>query len=223
MPFYFLIFSLAWFFVVALVIHRALPRRAASLTMGAFALWLLYASALAHKGMLLSDNPPPRMILLLVPLVLFIVWMSRGKAPLALARNVPLRVLVGLQSFRIGVEIFLDGLWKAGTLPQGMTWSGHNYDIVTGITAALLWLFWDRIPRVTVVSQIWNWLGLALVTQVAVTGVLSVPGPQQLINKETPNIAVVTFPYVLVAALFVVSAVALHILSLRKIGDARNG
>lgn len=217
----FLVFSLGWFFVLAMVLHSHLPRRAATLTVGALAAWLLYASALAYNGLLLSPAPPPRLLLLLVPLIVFILWMSRGRAPLALARNIPLRLLVGLQTFRIGVEIFLDGLWKAGTLPRGMTWSGHNFDIVTGITAAALWQFWDRIPQVGKVARAWNILGLLLVAQVAMTGALSAPGPQQVLNKETPNLAVVSFPHVLVAALFVVSAVALHILALRKIADGK--
>ena len=81
----------------------------------------------------------------------------------------------------------------------------------------LLALLWNHIPRIWTVAKAWNIAGLLLLAQVALTGILSAPGPQQLLNRDEPNLAVVTFPYVLVAALFVVSALALHILALRKL------
>lgn len=213
----FLAFSLAWVTVMAWVLHRFLPRRAATLTMGALSLWLLYAAALAYQGWLVAAAPPPRLPLLLAPLIAFAVWLSRGLAPLPFIRAAPLRLLIGLQSFRIGVEIFLDLIWKQGLLPRGMTFHGHNFDILTGVSALALALFWNHIPRVGMVAKAWNIAGLVLLAQVAVTGMLSAPGPQQLINRDQPNLAIVTFPYVLVAALFVLSALALHILALRKL------
>ncbi len=221
MPALFLAFCLAWFTVLAFVLHRALPRRAASLSLGGLALWLLYAGALAYNGRLSRPDPPPSLLLLLLPLVAFAIWLSRSPAPLALVRALPLRALVGLQVFRVGVEFFLDRLWRAGLLPEGMTWHGHNFDILTGISAFALFLAWDRIPGVLKVAKAWNVLGLILLAQVALTGVLSAPGPQQVLNRATPNVAVVSFPYVLVAALFVLSALALHILALRKIALER--
>lgn len=220
-PALFLAFCLAWFAVLAFILHRALPRRAASLALGGLALWLLYAGALAYRGWLARPDPPPSLPLLLLPMVAFAFWLSRGSGPMALVRALPLRALVGLQAFRVGVELFLDRLWRQGLVPEGMTWHGHNFDIVTGISAFVLYLAWDRIPGVLGVAKAWNALGLALLAQVAVTGVLSAPGPQQVLNRATPNVAIVSFPYVLVAALFVVSALALHILAFRRIAWER--
>lgn len=217
MPIAFLAFSLAWFFILAWTLHRCLPRRAATLVLGALAAWLIAASLLAYQGMLNSPRPPPRVLLLGVPLAAFAIWLSRSGRPLALVRAAPLRILIWLQSFRIIVELFLDSLWKVGLLPKGMTYHGHNFDIVTGLSALALALFWNRIPRIGAVAKAWNIAGLLLLAQVALTGILSAPGPQQVLNRATPNLAVVTFPYVLVAALFVVSALALHILALRKL------
>jgi hypothetical protein len=221
MPALFLAFCLAWFTILAFILHRALPRRAATLSLGGLALWLLYAGVLAYNGWLARPDPPPALPLLLLPLIAFAIWLSRSSAPLALVRALPLRALVGLQVFRVGVEIFLDRLWRAGLLPEGMTWHGHNFDILTGLSAFALFLAWNRIPNVLGVAKAWNVLGLVLLAQVAVTGVLSAPGPQQILNRSTPNVAIVTFPYVLVAALFVLSALALHILALRKIAAER--
>jgi len=219
----FLAFCLAWFMILATVLRGALPRRAASLALGGLAAWVLYSAFLAYGGSLISDNPPPRVLLIGIPLAGFFVWMSRGAGPRILAERISLRTLTGLQSFRVLVEIFLDRLWKEGLLPEGLTWHGHNFDIVTGITAFLLYLGWNRLPNLGALTKAWNVMGLLLLAQVAVTGILSAPGPQQLMNRETPNVAVVSFPYVLVASLFVLSAAALHILSLRKLAMARPG
>lgn len=217
----FIVFCLGWFMLLATVLRGALSRRAASLALGGLALWVLYAAFLAFHGVLTSESFPPRFLLIGIPLIVFIFWMARGAGPRILAERLSLRTLTGLQSFRVLVEIFLDQLWKEGLLPEGMTWHGHNFDIVTGITAFLLYLGWNRIPNPGTAIKLWNVLGLMLLAQVAVTGILSSPGPQQIMNRETPNVAVVSFPYVLVAALFVMSAGGLHILSLRKIAGLK--
>ena len=134
-----------------------------------------------------------------------------------MAEKFPLRELIGLQAFRIGVEIFLNQLRKEDLLPRTMTFHGQNFDIIIGISALVLYLVWNRIPNKTTVIRYWNFLGLALLTNVVVTGILSTPGPLQLINQEHPNLAVTQFPYVFIPALFVLSALGLHILTLTQI------
>lgn len=216
-PLLFLLFCLAWFSVIAFMLHTHLSRKAAALSLGGLALWLLYANTLAYQGWLNSPDLPPRFLLLIAPLIVFSLWLSRGRAPLVLTRRLSLRHLVGLQAFRLPVELFLDQLWKLGLLPEGMTYHGHNFDILTGASAFALFLAWNRIPNIGGVAKAWNIAGLLLLAQVALTGILSAPGPQHFLNKETPNVAILSFPYVMVAALFVVSALSLHILSLRKL------
>lgn len=219
-PFTFILFCLAWFVVLAWRLHTHLSRRAATFALAGLGLWLLYAATLAYRGVLLSPAPPPRVLLVGLPMLAFLVWLARSPRPLALVERVSLRELVGLQAFRIGVELFLVDLWRAGSLPKGMTWHGHNFDVVTGVSALILFVLWRRIPRVESLAWGWNLGGLLLVAQVAVTGILSAPGPQQLMNRDTPNLAIVSFPHVLVAALFVLSAVSLHVLAFRKLARA---
>lgn len=214
---FFLLFCLSWLVVIAFCLFKFLSRRAAIMALVGLGLWLGYTGMLAHRGLLLATNPPPRVLLLLIPLVLYTVWLCRSKAALVLAQRIPLRLLVGLQAFRVIVELFLDQLWRAGLLPQGMTWHGHNFDILTGVTAGLLYVMWPHFPKTESAAKSWNYLGLALLAQVAITGVLSAPGPQQLMNHAMPNRAIMTFPYVYVASLFVFSALSLHVLALRKI------
>lgn len=213
----FLLFCLAWFGVIAFCLFKFLSRRAAMTVLVGLALWLGYTGMLAHRGLLLSTDLPPRFLLLLIPMLLYTLWLCRSKAALVLAQRMPLRLLVGLQAFRVIVELFLDQLWRAGLLPQGMTWHGHNFDILTGVTAGLLYAMWPHFPKTETAAKSWNYLGLALLAQVAITGVLSAPGPQHLMNHAMPNRAIMSFPYVYIASLFVFSALSLHVLALRKI------
>lgn len=214
---WFILFSLAWLAVTAWRLHAWLPRRTASAAAGALCLWMIYAVTLAYNDLLISPAPPPRVLLLLLPMAAFWIWLIRSGGPRDLIGRMPLREMVGLQAFRLPLELFLLQLHREALLPEAMTFHGHNFDILTGISALLLWIFWNRIPNVAAAAKAWNIAGLALLAVVAVTGVLSAPGPQHLLNRDQPNVAVVSFPYVLVAALFVLSAFSLHVLALRKI------
>ena len=51
-----------------------------------------------------------------------------------------------VQAFRLPLEMILHGLYDSGDLPVQMTWSGLNFDVVTGATAALLGLVGLRRP-----------------------------------------------------------------------------
>lgn len=159
---------------------------------------------------------PPRLLLLLVPILSMAIWMSRSAYATVMARKFPMRELIGLQSFRILVEIFLNQLRKEGLVPEAMTFHGQNFDILIGISALVLYLVWNRIPNQPVVSRLWNILGLVFLANVVLTGILSAPGPLHVLNLEHPNIAITQFPYVFIPAVFVLSAFSLHILALKS-------
>jgi hypothetical protein len=55
-----------------------------------------------------------------------------------------------------------------GVMPVQMSYSGLNYDILTGITAGVLgfWLYRGRVPRWIVAS--WNLFGFALLVNVVI-------------------------------------------------------
>jgi hypothetical protein len=220
---YFILFSLAWLMLVAQRMHTWLHRRTAAALVGALCLWMIYAVSLAYNDLLISPDYPPRALLLLLPMAAFWIWLIRARAPLVLIERMPLREMVGLQAFRIPVELFLLQLHREALLPEAMTFHGRNFDILTGISALVLWIIWNRVPNVAAAAKAWNIAGMVLLAVVAGTGILSAPGPQHLLNRDQPNVAVLSFPYVLVAALFVLSAFSLHVLALRKIAlDSRS-
>lgn len=153
-------------------------RRRWTLVALAFTVGVLGVSAvLAGSGVLADLDARP-------PLAgVFVAVVTVGTLTLALTRfggrlveAWPLWVLVLAQSFRILVEVVLASGHAAGVVPVEVTWSGWNYDVVTGLTALALG-FWMRRGTVpTWVVAAWNVLGLVLLAVVVSTAVRSAFG-----------------------------------------------
>ena len=82
------------------------------------------------------------------------------------ARSAPTSMLVGLQVFRLPLELVLFRLSLDGVLPVQMTFDGMNYDIASGVVAGIvgLWASWREPPRIVVL--LWNVMGLALLATI---------------------------------------------------------
>ncbi len=137
--------------------------------------WVAFTFVLAGSGLLARfDARPPPLLLLLVPTI---------GLPLALAcsplgarlRGAPLAWLIGFHAFRLPLELVMHQAAAEGTMPGQMSYSGVNFDIVTGITAILVGgLAWaGRAPRWLVLG--WNALGTALLVAIVGIAVASLP------------------------------------------------
>jgi hypothetical protein len=84
----------------------------------------------------------------------------------------PLPTLVAFQGFRLPLELVLHSWVAQGVIPSTMTWSGRNWDIISGVLALIVAPFCRR-------SKIWAWIangvGLALLGNVMRVAVLSSP------------------------------------------------
>ncbi len=212
----FLVFATSWILFLVWRVNLVSEKKSALILLLGCVVWLVYASLLARFGILNSPAMPPRLLLLLIPILSFSIWLIRSAYATVMAGKIPMRELVGMQSFRILVEIFLNQLRKDGLVPEAMTFHGQNFDILIGISALALYLVWNRIPNQAMVSRLWNILGLVFLANVVLTGILSVPGPLHILNLKHPNIAITQFPFVFIPALFVLSAFSLHILALKS-------
>jgi len=185
--------------------------------------WMALTGGLAAAGVL--NNPtglPPRIVVILLPMAVAMLWLSFTPRVRDFLRRVPAAWLIGLQSFRVLVEIALHRFAHEGQLPYEMTWEGHNFDVVIGLTALPLALWVHRakeLPRGVV--RLWNVLGIGFVTAVAVHGILSAPSPFQVLHFSQDNTIIMTLPGVWLPAVEVLSAYALHILSLRQMRQAQ--
>ena len=173
---------------------------------------------LARTGALASWNaaPPPALLLLvgLSVLTALIVFSAVGTR---LADGIPLAAVVLLQSFRVLVEWVLHRLYLEGSVPVQMTWSGRNFDIVSGLTGLLLGLALlrgVRVPRAVVLG--WNVLGLALLANIVVVAVLATPALHHFPGGPA-NLLPGTFPWVWLPSFLVQVALGSHLLVFRQL------
>ena len=185
------------------------------------AAWLGVSGALAARGVLadFSRMPPPFMLLMAG---YFAATTALAFSPLGtkLVEHAPLAWLIGYQVFRAPLELFLHASYERGVIPVQMTWAGLNFDIITGVSAALLALVAAARPLPRWLVFTWNCSGLALLGVIVTIALLSAPTPLRMFMNEPANTLVARVPYVWLPAFLVQAAWFGHLLVFRWL--ARN-
>ena len=208
--------------LVARVLWRAFPDRAwlgiALFVMG----WLAVPAVLAASGRLDRYDPMPAPALIVVLLLtLATIGVALSVKGAHILHAVPLALLVGMQAFRIPVEMRLHRLYSEGVVPVQMTWSGRNFDVVTGITALFLGLWLSRGGAVPGwVVFLWNLLGICLLINIVAIAALSTPVSFRQFPGEPANTLPNTFPFVWLPSFLVQLALFGHVLVFRKMSRA---
>jgi hypothetical protein len=148
--------------------------------------WLGIVAALALSGLLARfDVRPPPMALWFGATILLPLGLGLSSFGRRLAHGLPFVALVGFQAFRLPLELVMHRAANVGIMPTVMSYSGYNFDIVSGITALVLGiaLFLGNVPRAVVAA--WNVLGLTLLVIVGTVAFLASPifqafGPDQV-------------------------------------------
>jgi len=158
---------------------------------------------------------------LVIPPAAAILWFA-FRGPASVFRALPLASLTLMQVFRLPLELFgLHGLYLGGVMPRLMTYEGGNLDILIGLSAPLVATLIATndlsIPRLRRIVIAWNIGGLMMLGNVVLRGVFSIPSSAQLWAFDTPNLAVTTFPFAYIPGLFVMSALAGDVFSLRAL------
>ena len=183
------------------------------------ALWMAATWALAASGVLLDWNatPPPFALLVgaIVGLAVTIAFTPYGTR---LVLGLPLWALVAMQAFRLPLELAMHGMYDRGIMPEQMSYTGRNFDILTGASAIVVaWLLGTgRAGWRTAFA--WNLAGLALLLNIVTVAILSTPrfaffGPDRL------NVWVMYPPFVWLPAVMVLAALAGHLLIFRALSD----
>ncbi len=202
--------AIAWCFFWA---YAASGSRALLVVM--LVLGLVHGS-LAERGVYAdaASFPPPQFALLAPVLLALLVLLliPRGRAWLG---GLSLISLTALHVLRIPVELVLHSGYEAGLAPRGMTYSGHNFDIMSGITALLMvmWMLSKRPPGRAVLIA-WNAVCVVLLAIVVITAVGSIPSAVQRWNLDQPNVLVLRTPYVLLPAVLVPAVLWAHVAAL---------
>lgn len=185
--------------------------------------WMIMTALLAMSGFYQQFQfTPPRVATFgVLPAVLLIaVYFVCFRS--GFIDRLSLKVLTMLHIVRIPVELVLLWLFQNGSIPQTMTFEGRNFDILSGLTAPLIyWLAFRGGSVNRTLLIIWNVLALGLLANIVITAILSFPSPMQQIAFDRPNVGVTYFPFIWLPAIIVPIVLFAHAASLWKLTFGR--
>ncbi|MEQ8360811.1 MAG: hypothetical protein RH860_15070 [Cytophagales bacterium] len=180
--------------------------------------WLSLQAYLANNNFYLSDTKslPPRFLLAIVPPLLFIIFILIYKKERIL--KMPGKWMTFFHVIRVPIELVLYGLFMEKLIPEIMTFSGRNYDIIIGLSAPVMaMLFYSNTSIHKRWIQIWNVIGIAFLVNVVFYGIFSTPYPFQMYGLEQANIAVLQYPIIWLPSFLVPAVLFFHLACLMQL------
>ena len=183
-----------------------------------YTLWMALIWGLALHG---AFQPIPGVTVvspvpfaIFVPVLIGLFLLIRSEHIAELLDAMPPSWLIGVQLYRVFGGIFLVN-WIHGALPGVFAVPAGIGDMTVGLLAlpAALWAA-SGTPTGRRIGIAWNLLGLTDFVVAIATGFLSSPGPLQMFALNHPNVAIGSYPSVMVPAFAVPSWIILHGLSL---------
>jgi hypothetical protein len=204
-------------FLTIILFYRATQK--STLTLGILFSWLAFQCIIGLTGFYTETKTiPPRFLLLIGPPLLLIILLfltAKGKVFLD---SLDLKNLTILHTIRIPVEIVLFWLFLHHGIPELMTFEGRNFDILSGLTAPLIYYFGFVKPQFnTKILILWNLICLGLLINIVANAVLSVPTVFQKFAFDQPNVAILYFPFVWLPACVVPLVLLSHLAAFRQL------
>lgn len=192
-------------------------RRHFLMTLAGAVAWMGITFAAAASGVLAFGPLPPPITFVLAPMVVGAFILARSKLGERLATGIPLAALVGVQAFRLPLELIMHRAYAEGVMPVQMSYAGYNFDILTGASAVVVsaLLMATRMPLWGV--KLWNWVGSILLLNVVVIALLSTPTPIRVFQAEPANVWITQAPFVWLPAVMVFCAFLGHMLVYRRL------
>ena len=181
--------------------------------------WMAITAYLGISGFYqVVGSIPPRFIFLLGPGILAVLLTFATPKGRALARKFSLKWLTVLHIIRVPVEIVLYLLFLQGLVPIYMTFEANNLDILSGITAPIIYyLVFIKNWMGKKWLLIWNFICLGLLINILTIAILSAQTPLQQMAFDQPNIGVTFFPYVWLPTVVVPIVLFSHLASIFKL------
>jgi hypothetical protein len=183
--------------------------------------WMGLTLAVADRGLLLAwDRTPPPFALLVLAVVTIAVAIAWSPIGRALATGVPLWALVAVQGFRLPLELAMHGLVSRGIMPGQMSYTGRNFDILTGAAALVVAALVKTGAAGRRLVMMWNAAGLTLLLNIVIVAILSTPRFRAF-GDDHLNVFIVYPPFVWLPAVLVLAALAGHLVIFRALADRR--
>jgi hypothetical protein len=192
-------------------------RRAAIVVGVDSAAWMALTWVAAMSGVLQQwDRRPPPFAFIPVGVLIVSSILAFGGVGTRIAQHIPLWTLIAIQSFRLPLELAMHALYERGIMPIQMSYSGRNFDIISGATAIVVAVLVKMGYGGRKLVAAWNVLGLALLVNVVTVAIVSTPmfqsfGPDRLVTFVTYT------PFVWLPAVMVVAALAGHLVIFRAV------
>lgn len=182
--------------------------------------WLVFNAALSLNGFYKDTHAlPPHFLLATIPAIIAIIVIILSRRGKKFVANLNIKTLTLLSIVRIPVEFCLYWFYQSKAVPQLMTFEGRNFDILSGITAIVVYFicFKGRTVVRRNVLMAWNIIALLLLLNIVINAVLSLPVSFQQFAFDQPNIAVLYFPFVWLPSFIVMIVLFSHLASIKKL------
>ena len=182
-------------------------------------IWMLLQSIVGFSGFYQnSESVPPGFALLIAPGILFTLLIFGTKKGRAFTDSLNIKKLTLIHTVRIPVEITLYFVFMAGLIPMLMTFEGNNYDIISGVTAPVVfYIVFIRRKANQTILLLWNIICLGLLINVLTIAILSAETPFQKLAFDQPNIGVTYFPFVWLPSVIVPIILLSHLATIRQL------
>jgi hypothetical protein len=184
----------------------------------AITLWMALTWAVASTGVIadFERRPPPLLLMLLAVLTVSIV-IAFTRFGNRFVDGLPLWILVVGQAFRLPLELLMHRAAVEGVMPPQMSYSGWNFDVLTGITALPVALLLARgFRHARAIAVVWNVMGSLLLLNILTIAIVSTPLVAAF-GRERVNTWVAYPPYVWLPTMMVVCAITGHLVVFRKL------
>lgn len=186
---------------------------------GVLVIWLIAQAALSLNGFFTDSSAvPPRLVFAVGPPFLAIIFVFATRGGRRFLDGLPLAALTWVNAVRVAVEVVLYWLAIYKVLPEEMTFTGRNFDVLVGLSAPFIAYFGlarQQIGRRVILA--WNVVALCILLNVVIHGLLSIPSPFQQLTFDHPNVALMYFPFNWLPAFVVPVALFTHLVSIRQL------
>jgi hypothetical protein len=181
--------------------------------------WMIIVAVLSLKEFfLVTDTVPPRFLLAVGPPLIFVATLFASRKGRRFIQQLDPKMLTILHIVRVPVEITLYYLFINKLVPEVMTFEGRNLDILSGLTAPLIYfLVFNKQWLGRKALIVWNVACLLLLFNVVIHAVLAAPTVMQQIEFDQPNIGVMYFPFAWLPACIVPLVLLSHLASLYQL------
>ena len=196
--------------------EAASAARAALCAAAGALIWMGITLVIADRGVLLNwQATPPPLALLVVSILALGIAIAFSPVGTRLAR-LPLWALVAVQAFRLPLEMAMHALVSRGIMPEQMSYSGLNFDVLTGVSAIVVAALVAAGIGGRRLVALWNVAGLALLVNIVTVAILSTPR-FAMFGQDRLNVFIAYAPFIWLPTILVLAALAGHLVIFRAI------